>query len=157
MRAVELVIWGDSIVFLETLAARRLGLGSYCCHSLEFRQTQLSSRGHHSFYRARQSSVRHRNFLPLHYHSDLYCLLAMGLSQAVPVGLGLWAVSNELAILALDTIFAIFLNRHSQSTELNVAAIVASGLSGVSVGFWQASPLCSLSCLLLHRRLSWWK
>jgi len=57
----------------------------------------------------------------------------MGVSRALPLGLGAWAVSSGIAVLTFDIIFAIALNRNSSSVKLNVVSIVASGLCGITV------------------------
>ena len=68
----------------------------------------------------------------------------MGVSRALPLGLGAIAIASGTAILMFDVIFAITLTRSSSPGKANVVAIVASGLGGVTV---------ALLTLLLARQI----
>jgi hypothetical protein len=57
----------------------------------------------------------------------------MGVPRALPLGLGAWAVSSGIAMLTFDIIFAISLDRNNSPFKVNFVAIVASGLSGITV------------------------
>ncbi|KAK0124632.1 hypothetical protein ONS95_009579 [Cadophora gregata] len=58
----------------------------------------------------------------------------MGFTRALPLALGALAVSSGVAMLTFDIIFAATLSQNSSPVKTNVVAIVASGLSAVTVG-----------------------
>lgn len=57
----------------------------------------------------------------------------MGFNRALPLALGALAVSSGVAMLTFDIIFAVTLSQESSLGKTGVVAIVASGLSGVTV------------------------
>ncbi|TVY54913.1 hypothetical protein LCER1_G006027 [Lachnellula cervina] len=57
----------------------------------------------------------------------------MGVPRALSLGLGAWAASSGIAMLTFDIIFAVALDRNNSPVRVNVAAIVSSGLSGITV------------------------
>ncbi|TVY37180.1 hypothetical protein LOCC1_G008334 [Lachnellula occidentalis] len=57
----------------------------------------------------------------------------MGVPRALSLGIGAWAVSSGIAMLTFDIIFAVSLARNNSSVRVIVAAIVASGLGGITV------------------------
>ncbi|KAL2074904.1 hypothetical protein VTL71DRAFT_8684 [Oculimacula yallundae] len=57
----------------------------------------------------------------------------MGFTRALPLVLGALAVSSGVAMLTFDIIFAVDLSRNSSPTKTTVVAMVASGLSAVTV------------------------
>lgn len=61
------------------------------------------------------------------------CDKKMAISRVLPLALGAWAVSSEVAMLTFDIIFAITLSRNESPVRTNVVAIVASALSSMTV------------------------
>lgn len=57
----------------------------------------------------------------------------MRVAPALALGLGAWAVFSGIALLTFDILFAISLNRIDSPVKSNIIALVASGLSGITV------------------------